>query len=560
MRVDDDDDGKGKRKESTVVSSPLGYVFSSISNWLTGGRNSRKANRSGSPSQDDQAWMETFQEALRQTNSSPKQIRLISRRGIPDHLRGAAWRGILQIDRVPPYLQDYKAALRGTFGTEAPTMHFEAPCFGATATTACIDAIFHETSKPLGRVEYKRLLAVIGHAHPNLEYTPIIPVLVAILLRYLGDPGQVLGAMAALVSGHAIPASKRQEWAYFPLHRRDYLIFERVFWDLMAQHTHPNLAKHLSRMQQRWPGYTPEWHRLLSELMLGIYPIKTVLRIVDVYLVEGYKVLLRVALAHLSLRAERILAAGTPDLLDQALFGPDALDNDGRLFRVAYEEIHLSRAIIYRLRSRNRKLSLGDFDGEDRLQIFQRPLPQLLQPSATVGEPEWAQIWSWVPARYRLLNLEMVFTTRQDGRNLGTLYERCAGSEPLLLIVEGEESSAIIGAYISRSIESRPASGLFFGTGETFLFRLKPGPAAHYTWDPVDPPGSSFVCATPAFLAIGAGTRGFGLCLDRDLLRVTSAACYTFGSRHSLLDSDSSKKSDEILSDGIYSIEIFRFV
>lgn len=485
-----------------------------------------------------------------------KQVHEMARRGFPEAVRAEAWLEVLQVQQMPSNdmlifnvlesVCNYKEALRVVFGTETPT-HFQPPCFGATI---CAQSLL---GLDAGQVlDFKRILCIIAHNHPSLVYTPIIPVLVGLLLSWL-EADQVLGCMASLIRGHAIPAAKRQDWSYFPLHRRDYLVFERVFEDLIHRFV-PSVSKHIGRIQQEHRDYAPEWYRLLSELLLGIIPRPAVLRIMDAYLVEGYKVLLRFALAHLIRRQSAILASQTPAQVDEALFGAygesqwNEQQEQRKLFKAAYA-IHFSRTNINRYRSRNRKLSVGDFDTEDRLLIFHRPLPQLLHPSSFVREEEWAALWSWIPSRYRLLNLDLVYSSREHGRLLTTLYQRCATSEPLLLLIETHKGTAM-GAYLSKSFQHR-SGPTFYGTGECFLFSLRPR-LAHYPWK-TDSGSSSFISASDLFLACGTGGYDFGLWLDKYMNRVQSCRSTTYGNEP-MVDARIPEDRE------VYCVEVFRFV
>lgn len=383
--------------------------------------------------------------------------------------------------------------------------------------------------------------------HPHLEFAPIIPAIVAVLAKSL-PPDEVLACIAAMLEGHSIPASKRQDWAYFPLHRRDYLVFERVFEDLIGTFA-PKVHRCLRKVQLIHSDFAPAWDCVLSSLFIGILPREIVFRIFDCYLVEGYKILLRFAIAHIMIRQDQILEAKEPQQINEALmraeqYTPELLD---LYFKTAFQ-VTFDRAIIKRYRNRRRKHSIGDYDAEDRLLLFQRPLPHLIKPSSFLGDQDWAMLWSWVPSRYRLLSLDLIFTTAEHGKHLSTLLGQCGEYEPLLLMIE-TVSGKVFGTYVSKALTLHHGPS-FYGTGETFLFSLKPE-AVKYPWD-IDSGNSSFVCVTDSFMAVGTG-RDFGLWIDRFLTHVTSATSVTFANK-ALVDPLEPKDLQ------IYCLEVFRFV
>ena len=439
------------------------------------------------------------------------------------------------------YLRDFDKEVRRLFGKTDPT-HFQAPCFGSPIdfTRMKLSSEKQET--------FKKLLCVIGHAHPKLEYAPIIPAIVAVLCKFL-EPKKVLACMAALIEGHSIAASKREDWAYFPLHQRDYLVFERVFEDLVKTFA-SKVHRQLMKIQIVHREFIPAWDRVLSGLFTSFLPCELVFRIFDLYIVEGYKVLLRFAIAHVMVRQDRLATCDNPASFNSALISPvDPHDGFTELYFKTATLVKFSRSLIQRYRNRRRKNSIENFDVEDRILIFQRPLPHLVHKSSSfMKDSDWAVLWSWIPPRFRLLNLGLTFTTAEHGRHILTLFDRCRESEPLLMLIE-TVSGKVIGAYISKSLTNEHGQR-FYGTGETFIFSISPTPFK-YDWK-MSSGNMAFTCATDKFIAFGTG-EDFGLWIDKFLTRVSSGASTTFGNKP-LLDS---KTPDDLC---IYCMEIFRFI
>mmetsp|Transcript_15682 Transcript_15682/g.40247 ORF Transcript_15682/g.40247 Transcript_15682/m.40247 type:complete len:103 (-) Transcript_15682:869-1177(-) len=80
----------------------------------------------------------------------------------------------------------------------------------------------------------------------------------------------------------------------------------------------------------------------------------------------------------------------------------------------------------------------------------------------------------------------------------------------------------------------RATAGLkYYGTGEAFLFRARPGPVSAWRWSRAN---KYFQLSSANFLAMGGGEDGgFGFWVDGELSRVASAErCDTFDTEESL--------------------------
>jgi hypothetical protein len=180
------------------------------------------------------------------------------------------------------------------------------------------------------------------------------------------------------------------------------------------------------------------------------------------------------------------------------------------------------------------------------------------------------------PSRVVGKDLSLVFCTRRDGYSLRTLWRCVRGHGPTLIVVmddggnvfggfasrdwagtdivtgthsSGDASSATVplssGLGYGGALGDAPASHwargtvgyqgspgaltrggatTYFGSGEAFLFTARPALAVH-RWSRAN---NMFMLARETMLAFGGGGAGFGLFLDGDLERGTSARCLTF--------------------------------
>ena len=303
---------------------------------------------------------------------------------------------------------------------------------------------------------------------------------------------------------------------------------------------HALLDQTLKELEQQDPEWTSDaMSYLLSGLLIGILDLESLLRVFDCFVVEGFKVLMRFALACLMLKQDELVACRTPAEFDTCLLKPIQPNHEQTfktLSKTALKKISFSRKILFKFRERHRRMSLDAYDSEDRRMMLHRPLPHIKEhPSAFLDDSDWQAIWSWIPLRFRLMSLELVFTTAEHGLNLGTMYRRCEKFEPILLVIE-TGTKAKIGAFLSKCLKQRERTDTFFGTGETFIFCLsnsdKPNTPSIYHWHYYHT-ATSFIMATNDMLAIGGSTRvtetsGFGLWFERDMRIVHSSPCDTF--------------------------------
>ena len=63
--------------------------------------------------------------------------------------------------------------------------------------------------------------------------------------------------------------------------------------------------------------------------------------------------------------------------------------------------------------------------------------PKLKEKSSIINKmQQWEVLWSWIPSSYLIRDLRLVFTTKRDGYNLHTLYNKCRNCGPNILLME----------------------------------------------------------------------------------------------------------------------------
>ena len=147
---------------------------------------------------------------------------------------------------------------------------------------------------------------------------------------------------------------------------------------------------------------------------------------------------------------------------------------------------------------------------------------------------EWAELdalWEWLPERVVVREPVVVFNSEDNGHSLQTFFGLLGDLEPTVLLVRTTDDQ-LFGAFCSASWARRHSDSAHFGTGETFLFALRPRPRK-YAWvglerETVAHAQQLFQSASGRELCVGSGGGKFGLFVDESLARGRSERCDTF--------------------------------
>lgn len=135
-------------------------------------------------------------------------------------------------------------------------------------------------------------------------------------------------------------------------------------------------------------------------------------------------------------------------------------------------------------------------------------------------------IASHVPLRHRQKRWTLLYSTHRDGISMQTLLRKCKDWAPTVLIVRDMEKH-VFGAYCS---ESWKLSSRYYGTGETFVFKIDPEPGVwHWWWKKShEIQNDFFMWGAHDAIAVG-GAGGYALWLDAELHNGISRSSLTFG-------------------------------
>ncbi|MBZ3879712.1 TBC1 domain family member 24 [Sciurus carolinensis] len=282
-----------------------------------------------------------------------------------------------------------------------------------------------------GEGAVRKILLCIANQFPDISFCPALPAVVALLLHYSIDEAECFEKACRILACN--DPSRR-------LIDQSFLAFESscmTFGDLVNKYCQAAHKLMVAVSEDVLQVYS-DWQRWL----FGELPLNYFARVFDVFLVEGYKVLYRVALAILKFFHK--VRAGQP-------LESDNVKQDIRMFvkdiaKTVSPEKLLEKAFAIRLFSR-KEIQLLQMANEKALKQKGITVKQKRQfvhlavhaenfRSEIVSVKEMRDIWSWVPERFALCQPLLLFSSLHHGYSLTRFYFQCEGHEPTLLLIK----------------------------------------------------------------------------------------------------------------------------
>ncbi|XP_063791086.1 TBC1 domain family member 24 isoform X2 [Pseudophryne corroboree] len=324
----------------------------------------------------------------------------------------------------------------------------------------------------------RKITLCISNQFPDISFCPILPSLVALLLHYSQDEAECFENVSRILACN--DPNRR-------LVDQTFLAFESscmTFGDLAGKYCQGPHKLMVAVSEDVLEVYS-DWQRWL----FGELPFTYIIRVFDVFLVEGYKVLFRVALALLKFFHK--VRGGQP--MESSNVKRDIQDFVRDIGKAVSPEKLLEKAFAIRLFSR-KEIQLLQMANEKALKQKGITVKQNRQnvhlavhaenfKSDIVCVKEMRDIWSWIPERFALCQPLLLYTNQEHGNSLSRFYLHCEGHEPTLLLIK-TTNQEVCGAFLSTDWNARKKSGnklSFFGTGECFVFRLQPE-VERYEW------------------------------------------------------------------------------
>nr|XP_040042881.1 TBC1 domain family member 24-like isoform X1 [Gasterosteus aculeatus aculeatus] len=317
----------------------------------------------------------------------------------------------------------------------------------------------------------KKILICLGKCFPDMNFCPILAELVSLLLHFSEDEAECFHSVSRLIC-YKDP-NKRYIDQTFLTYRASCM----TFGDL-ANRCCRGIRKLIASSHQNLFEFYSDWIMwIFADL-----PFTYAIRVLDVYLSEGYKVLYRVALALLSLYKVSV-SSRVADVED---FRTDMKRFVQSVARHCTAENLLQRAFLIRMATR-RELNLlfnANVDALMQKGVGTHQKRQSVETvnfssfsSCVVTGTEMRVVWAWIPERFSLFSPVRLFSTAEHGRSLASFYSHVEGLEPAVLIIK-TMCEEVFGAFLSTDVIERKkhdSEGLtYFGTGECFVFTLRP--------------------------------------------------------------------------------------
>ncbi|XP_068607359.1 TBC1 domain family member 24-like [Brachionichthys hirsutus] len=317
----------------------------------------------------------------------------------------------------------------------------------------------------------KKVLLCLAKYFPDVNFCPILPALVALILHFSEDEAECFYSMSRLICYN--DPNKRYIDQTFLTYRASCM----TFGDL-ANRCCRGIRKLIASSHQNLFEFYSDWIMwIFADL-----PFTYAIRVLDVYLSEGYKVLYRVALALLSLYKVSV-SSRVADVEDFRTDMKSFVENVARHCTV---EKLLEKAFTISMATRRELNLLFNANKNSLMQkgvtIHQKR--QLVETvnfdlfsSSAVTATEMRVIWAWIPERFALFSPIRLFNVAEQGRSLASFYSHVEGHEPVVLIIKTVDEE-VFGAFLSTDVLERrkhDSEGLtYFGTGECFVFTLRP--------------------------------------------------------------------------------------
>lgn len=418
-----------------------------------------------------------------------------------------------------------------------------------------------------GSLAAKRVLIAVDQIL-GANYSPIVPVVTAVLLTNMSESY----AFAAIREmGHAAA------W-YFPTSRIEHAALCCAFGDVLRK-LHEQTAEYLEdRGVLDVDGLAP----IFQDFFVDLIPFECVLRIMDIYTLEGHKVLFRFGVALLVLykkeSAEQLLTISNADdwwhtlklwaysaRFDFEVVVRKAYGVHGRGIRrqMRFPRRGILQQIIRMEEERIRANEELNDDGQYQ-EPPARPLGLVRKPAVVAWEEEVKpllmqsiqarqHIAEWLPLTLRLTNLDLLYSTNYHGRTLERFYAHVNNAKQTIVLCEvllssksGESTEpCIVGMYASQVWR---VSTQVYGDGGCFLFRSQPDGRC-WKWHPRHTGGinnmlndvdlesdnnntallEQFMVGTQTFISMGGNPDGSsGLRLNEDLTKGESSPAVGF--------------------------------
>jgi len=266
-------------------------------------------------------------------SKSRNKLKYIIRKGIPDSLRGDIWYSLSKAEKLrikePKIYGEY--IKNGKLKKEIDVQICKDLC-------RTFPSNVYLQKKSGQRALYNVLKGIALHVE-EVGYCQGMGFIVASLLMYMGEE-DAFWVMISLLNGRCRLKDMLKDG--LPLTRQRLFVL-----DLLVEAQIPALHRHFKKESFFALTYANKW---LIAIFCTSVPFSITVRVIDVLLNEGFKVIFRVSLAILNIAKKDLLKLNNIDMLDKIVETTHELgENPDMLMNYAFNHIKLKRETIDRM-------------------------------------------------------------------------------------------------------------------------------------------------------------------------------------------------------------------
>jgi hypothetical protein len=404
--------------------------------------------------------------------------------------------------------------------------------------------------------QFREFLHVVWAQNRAIHFSPLIPVVSALLFLFMEPPLAYLSVQAMIIK------SQDNQW-YFPVTREQFFASAQGICQLVARHC-PAIAKHSAAI-----------HLSIAQIVLTIFPtfflpfttLPVTLTVFDSFVFEGRKVLTRLCIALMVQLKERLLRTDSPQdflrLLIEAIEELDSVDRMKALLKSSFKLMlsrnrHIVPAETSSIQKRLGIMCQSEsecWDDVGRLfsaglggrrsaalmpmrrggggevsttlanEVQQDMLPHV------IGEGMLTRQWFMklrenMPGRMLRFSAQLVYQMSVHGTLLASLTEKAIPRQPHIVIVQTESKK--IGVFLSDPPALHSSRQLHYGSPATFVFDEEA------VYRKLPPPNSMFMSVSRDGIIVGGPKPALHLMDGFEM--AFSEECETFGSPQLLMD------------------------
>lgn len=274
-------------------------------------RKAQRASKLLDPVENLEQWRVICIDFHRFRAKCPDKCKELIRQGIPEFLRGSVWQKLaLSRELLNKHPKDIYEQMRRVQS---------APCEGDIVrdiNRTFPKHVLYRDKQGLGQQQLLNVLRAYSIFNAEVGYCQGMGFICGVLLMYMGEDDAFLMLISLLenyrMAGLFMPNLPLLNKYFFQLQR-------------LLEMNLPRLHEHLTEQGVEPTMYTSQW---FMTVCIYNFPFSTVVRVWDIFLAEGVKIIFRIALALLKLNQEALLNQSFEQILQTLKQAPSAVESD----------------------------------------------------------------------------------------------------------------------------------------------------------------------------------------------------------------------------------------